>query len=106
VFGGEFVGAAHLLRVLSLGQLVNCATGLGGYMLKMSHQERLALWILGISAALMAVAIVVLGQMFSVNGVAWATALGLAGSNLALWVGAQLTIRRMPADRGLSVRPL
>jgi len=40
-FGEEFVAAAPLLVVLSLGQLINVATGSVGFLLLMSGHEKI-----------------------------------------------------------------
>ncbi|EJL6721825.1 oligosaccharide flippase family protein [Vibrio alginolyticus] len=82
-FGGEFLAAAPLLVVLSLGQLVNVATGSVGFLLLMSGHERTMKYITISSGTVSICLLVTLCQMFGVIGAAWAMAIGMAIQNLA-----------------------
>ncbi|EJI1385723.1 MULTISPECIES: oligosaccharide flippase family protein [Vibrio] len=83
LFGGEFLAAAPLLVVLSLGQLVNVATGSVGFLLLMSGHERTMKYITISSGTVSICLLVTLCQMFGVIGAAWAMAIGMAIQNLA-----------------------
>ncbi|MCR9518293.1 oligosaccharide flippase family protein [Vibrio alginolyticus] len=83
LFGGEFLAAAPLLVVLSLGQLVNVATGSVGFLLLMSGHERTMKYITISSGMVSICLLVTLCQMFGVIGAAWAMAIGIAIQNLA-----------------------
>ncbi|MFH4592275.1 oligosaccharide flippase family protein [Vibrio alginolyticus] len=83
LFGGEFLAAAPLLVVLSLGQLVNVATGSVGFLLLMSGHERTMKYITISSGMVSICLLVTLCQMFGVIGAAWAMAIGMAIQNLA-----------------------
>lgn len=82
-FGEEFLAAAPLLVVLSLGQLVNVATGSVGFLLLMSGHERTMKYITISSGTVSICLLVTLCQMFGVIGAAWAMAIGMAIQNLA-----------------------
>ena len=83
LFGNEFVTAAPLLVVLSLGQLVNVATGSVGFLLIMSGNERTMKYITIVSSILSLTLLVTLSHWHGVLGAAWAMAVGLAIQNLA-----------------------
>ncbi|EDP60478.1 polysaccharide biosynthesis C-terminal domain-containing protein [Vibrio sp. AND4] len=83
LFGNEFVTAAPLLVVLSLGQLVNVTTGSVGFLLIMSGNERTMKYITIISSILSLTLLVTLSHWYGVLGAAWAMAVGLAIQNLA-----------------------
>ncbi len=82
-FGEEFLAAAPLLVVLSLGQLVNVATGSVGFLLLMSGHERTMKYITISSGTVSICLLVTLCQIFGVIGAAWAMAIGMAIQNLA-----------------------
>ncbi len=82
-FGQEFVAAAPLLVALSLGQLVNVATGSVGYLLLMSGHESIMKYITIVSGIISISLLVILSQLYGVLGAAWAIAIGMAIQNLA-----------------------
>ncbi|MEH0081926.1 oligosaccharide flippase family protein [Vibrio antiquarius] len=82
-FGEEFLAAAPLLVVLSLGQLVNVATGSVGFLLLMSGHERTVKYITISSGTISICLLIALCQTFGVIGAAWAMAIGMAIQNLA-----------------------
>ncbi|MCG6224388.1 oligosaccharide flippase family protein [Vibrio antiquarius] len=82
-FGEEFLAAAPLLVVLSLGQLVNVATGSVGFLLLMSGHERTMKYITISSGTISICLLIALCQAFGVIGAAWAMAVGMAIQNLA-----------------------
>ncbi|GAK16766.1 LOW QUALITY PROTEIN: capsular polysaccharide synthesis enzyme CpsJ, membrane protein, export of O-antigen and teichoic acid [Vibrio sp. JCM 19053] len=79
----SFSAAAPLLVVLSLGQLVNVATGSVGFFIIMSGHERTMKYITISSGTVSICLLVTLCQMFGVIGAAWAMAIGMAIQNLA-----------------------
>ncbi|AXT73670.1 oligosaccharide flippase family protein [Vibrio sp. dhg] len=82
-FGEEFVAAAPLLVVLSLGQLVNVATGSVGFLLLMSGHEKTMKYITIGSGTISILLLLVLCHIHGVIGAAWAMAIGMAIQNLA-----------------------
>ncbi|HDM8163631.1 TPA: oligosaccharide flippase family protein [Vibrio harveyi] len=83
LFGKEFTAAAPLLVALSLGQLVNVATGSVGFLLLMSGHEKTMKYITIVSGVISITLLVTLSQWYGVLGAAWAMAIGLAIQNLA-----------------------
>ena len=83
LFGEEFVSAAPLLVALSLGQLINVATGSVGYLLLMSGHERTMKYITICSGTISILLLIMLCQSHGVIGAAWAMATGMAIQNLA-----------------------
>ncbi len=83
LFGDEFVSAAPLLIVLSLGQLINVATGSVGFLLLMSGHERTMKYITICSGTISILLLIVLCQSHGVLGAAWAMAIGMAIQNFA-----------------------
>ena len=82
-FGEEFIAAAPLLIVLSLGQLINVATGSVGYLLLMSGHERTMKYITIGSGTISILLLIALCYSYGVIGAAWAMAIGMAIQNLA-----------------------
>lgn len=82
LFGAEFREAEPLLWILALGQLVNAATGLVGYLLNMMHQERTEFVILLGTGGAMLVSMMIAGSMAGVLGVTLAYSTGLMLKNL------------------------
>ena len=83
LFGKEFIAAAPLLITLSLGQLINVATGSVGFLLLMSGHEKTMKYITIVSGVISIALLIVLSQSHGVLGAAWAIAIGLAIQNLA-----------------------
>lgn len=78
LFGSEFREAADLVFALTVGQLVDAATGLCGYVLTMAGREGQAFWLnAGALAVLLALSLV-LGRSLGALGVAIAYAIALA----------------------------
>ena len=50
-FGAEFEGAATVVRILAVGQLVNALTGPAGYLLLLTGAQRTVAWVYGAAAA-------------------------------------------------------
>lgn len=84
VFGPEFTAARTALTVLSVGQLVNAATGTVGTLLNMTGHERDTALVVGFSAAVNVGLNLLLIPRFGLNGAALATALGTLGWNVLL----------------------
>lgn len=83
-FGAEYVAAHRALALLSLGQIVNAATGVVGWVLIMTHHEKRMVSILIVSVVLHLLGIAGLTPVFGASGAAAATALTNAASNLAM----------------------
>lgn len=83
LFGKEFIAAAPLLLALSLGQLINVATGSVGFLLLMSGHEKTMKYITIASGIVSITLLIALSQSHGVLGAAWAMAIGLAIQNLA-----------------------
>ena len=94
VFGSEYSASILPLVILLFGQLINVLTGPVGYLLTMTGHEqesfRILLKVLIIGILLNIPAIYFLGG----EGAAIATAIAIAGRNIALW---------RTADRLLSI---
>lgn len=84
LFGAEFTGGRTALTILSLGQLVNAATGTVGTLLNMTGHERDTAIAVGSSAALNIVLNVLLIPAFGINGAAAATAVSTLTWNVLL----------------------
>lgn len=82
LFGEEFREAALLLAIMALGQLVNAATGLVGYLLNMMHRERTEFMILLITGGLMTGGMLISGIFAGMLGVTLAYSGGLMLKNL------------------------
>lgn len=86
LIGPEFVAARTALVILSVGQLINAATGTVGTLLNMTGHERDTALAVGISAALNVVLNLILIPRFGLEGAAAATALGTLSWNVLLSV--------------------
>ena len=84
LFGPEFAAARTTLVILSLGQLVNAATGTVGMLLNMTGHERDTALAVGVSAVLNVVLNLLLIPRFGLSGAAIATALGTLVWNVLL----------------------
>lgn len=82
LFGAEFTGAADVLRILVLGQLINLATGPAGYLLAMTGHERTLRNALLVSMSLMLPLAALLIPPFGAAGAAAAVAIAMALHNL------------------------
>lgn len=95
LFGEEFREAAPLLWILALGQLVNAATGLVGYLLNMMHQERTEFAILLGTGGAMLVCMMITGPVAGVLGVTLAYSAGLILKNLLSLMFSLQYLRRL-----------
>lgn len=101
IFGQEFTPATWPLVILCAGQLVNAAMGSVGYVLTMSHNERLS----AKGAAIGAIANVILNAflvpMWGAVGAAFATTISLVIWNvlLAIWLFQKLGITTTAVGR-------
>jgi O-antigen/teichoic acid export membrane protein len=86
VVGSDFVAARQFLMILLVGQLINCATGLAGGLLNMSHRQYLTTYVLVGQALLTVCLVAVLGANFGGPGVAIAFATAVGVRNLLLYV--------------------
>ena len=85
VFGAQYSDAWSTLMLLSLGYLISAFFGVGGILLGMSGGERQLTRALAISVTVSIIAAVPLGVTFGAEGVATASALGVAIQNLIIW---------------------
>ncbi len=95
LFGEEFQEAKPLLWILALGQLVNAATGLVGYLLNMMHQERTEFAILLGTGGVMLVCMMITGPVAGVLGVTLAYSAGLMLKNLLSLMFSLQHLRRL-----------
>jgi len=82
LFGDEFVDGAVFLMIMAVGQLINTATGLVGYMMNMMHREKIEFMITLSVLAGVFIMMMILGQIQGVMGIAIAYAIGMAIKNL------------------------
>jgi len=86
IFGGEFVGAEMILRIIGIGQFVNVVTGSVGFLLLMTGHEKVMRNIAFLTAVLSVTLNVLLINGFGVTGAAVSTAVCLAAQNvIAAW---------------------
>ena len=83
LFGEEFKAGKEILFILVVGQLLNAATGLVGFMMNMIHQEKQEFYIQLATTILLLVMIYLLGSLYGVIGVAIAYAIAIVFKNLA-----------------------
>ena len=81
MFGPDFAAGADWLRIMAVGQLIYSATGLVGLALNMMHQERLEMILMFISASVMLILMLVLGNFYDITGIAIGFAFGLTFKN-------------------------
>jgi O-antigen/teichoic acid export membrane protein len=82
LFGEEYTRAAHLLRILIIGQFINVITGSVGYLLNMTGHEKDMRNVVFFSGPLALGLGVVLTPIYGTTGAAVATAIALASQNL------------------------
>lgn len=83
LFGEEFRQGANMLAILSVGELINSITGPVGYLLVMSGQETVYRNLTAAFALLLILLLSALIPAFGGIGAASATAISVAGLNLA-----------------------
>jgi O-antigen/teichoic acid export membrane protein len=98
IFGEEFKKSGNLLLILSIGQLINVATGPVGYLLTMTGNERPMRNMYLISGLICILLIFLLTPIFGIEGAAWATASSIAIQN----IGATFLVR---SKLGISISP-
>lgn len=86
IFGPDFVAGASTLRILTIGQLANAATGPAGLVLIVTNREGTALKMIGAAAALNALLNLVAISYFGAEGAAAATSLSMVLLNVSLFV--------------------
>ncbi len=84
LYGTDFTGAETALALLSLGQLVNAATGSVGLLLMMTGFERQTTALIGLSVVLNVVVDVLLIPSMGIDGAAIGSGVSLAARNIAL----------------------
>jgi O-antigen/teichoic acid export membrane protein len=101
IFGSDYTVALPVLRILSVGQLVNLAAGSAALLLNMTGHERVVVWTLVASTALLLVTNVVLVPPLGALGAAWATMISLVFWNVVLvaW-----TLRRLEINTTVFAR--
>ena len=82
LFGPEFTAGASALRILSIGQFINLATGSVGFLLSMTGHEKLLRNNVLIAAAVTIALGLILIPSHGIYGAAIATACGIALQNL------------------------
>lgn len=87
LFGSEFTQAYTIVIILSIGQVVNAATGSAGLLLMMTDREREATLMMGLSVALHFVANLVFISAWGITGAAVAGAASVIVANLGMmWI--------------------
>jgi hypothetical protein len=89
IFGAPYAEAAPALMALTLGHVVNAFTGNCGVLLIMAGKDRVVLTITLISGAVTTLLVFVLIEHYGLLGVAIASALGLTGLNVSMWLSAR-----------------
>lgn len=89
IFGTHYAVAAPVLVVLTLGHIVNAFTGNCGILLIMAGRDRVIMCITFSIGVITTLLTLVLAKQYGVIGVAFASALGLAGLNVTMWLSAR-----------------
>jgi len=94
IFGDSYIQGWGALAILSIGQLVNAATGSVGVLLTMTGHERYMVVSAGLSAILNIVLNTILIPLWGLNGAALATTISLIFINTikSLWVARTLRL--------------
>ena len=93
--GSEFKDAKLLLWIMSIGQLVNAATGLSGILLNMIHQERYVLITNVINLLIMFILVSGLGYIYGIIGVAVAYSIGISIKFILLYIQARQSLNSL-----------
>lgn len=98
LFGSEFTEASTALMILTIGQLVNVATGSVAYLLVMTNHQAFLLYSTIVSATIIIVLCLLLIPSYSVLGAAVSCASGIAAQNLicTFFVWRRLNIVTIP----------
>ncbi len=97
-FGSGFEGAATIVRILAVGQLVNALTGPAGYLLLLTGAQRTVARVYGAAAAVQILLLLVVVPRFGTDGAACVTAATIVVSNSLLYVFAR---RRLDRDQAM-----
>jgi len=103
LFGPGFEADYPALLILLAGGLVNSFTGSVVYLLMMTGHQRAALWIMAGALGLSIAANIILIPLYGVTGSAIASALALAGWNIAMVIHVR---RRIGVDATALGRPV
>lgn len=85
LFGAEFARAKIALAILSVGFLMNIATGPVGLVLRMTKNEKYSSRVMAAAAVANIVLNLLLIPAYGIEGAATATAISLAASHIVLW---------------------
>jgi O-antigen/teichoic acid export membrane protein len=88
------------MAILSVGQIVNAATGSVGFLLAMTGRERVSMRILVASLALNVVANLALVPRYGMLGAAVGTTLAMTVWNVAMVVAVRRSLGVMPSALG------
>jgi O-antigen/teichoic acid export membrane protein len=89
IFGIPYAVAAPVLAILALGHIVNAYTGNCGVLLIMAGRDRVVLNVTLIFGLVTTALAFVLIKYYGLIGVAFASAFGLAGMNVSMWLSAR-----------------
>lgn len=92
LFGGEFAAGYVALLILLCGQLVNALSGSVGYLMTMTGHQNAAAMILGAAATANVILNYLLIPRYGIEGAAVATAITIAGWNIAMVVYVRVKI--------------
>lgn len=106
IFGTEYTGAATVLCILAVGQLVNALTGPGLTLLVMARRERLGVLAVCLGAVTTLVGAVPLIGAIGAIGMAIASAIGVVVCNVALAVAVKAHVGFDPTVVGTLKRML
>ncbi|MCN4143990.1 MAG: hypothetical protein LC437_02615 [Thiohalomonas sp.] len=95
VFGEEFIDAKNLLLILAVSHLINSATGLSGYFLLMTHNEKSELLILFSTFIFILPFIFLSGNHYGILGVTTVYAIGIAIKNISSLIFAHYVINQL-----------
>jgi O-antigen/teichoic acid export membrane protein len=104
VFGATFTGAALPLAILTLGQLVNAATGSVATLLMMTGEQRRAVVGIGVGLVLNLGLGMVLIPGYGATGAAIAASVGLVAANLIHTLMSRFSLGIDPTVVGLGAR--
>jgi len=99
--GPAFTQAAGILKIMTVGQIVNAATGPSAILLQMTKEESSLLRINLPCLVLLAVSVGGLGWMYGLVGAAWGYSLTVGIRNLAVYARARVALRVPASEDGL-----
>lgn len=104
LFGPDFVNAASVLRILLFGQFINAISGSVLQIINMSGNERAGARILVVMAIVGVFLNTILIPTIGISGAALASALSLAGWNIAMSIFVYTRLDLMPSVFGIFIR--